>query len=178
VSDLGADVLEMTVRLAAAGDEVAFARIVAAHRDEMVRVAFVVCGDRDLAQDAAQAALWIAWRRLPGLRDPDRLRPWLLKVTINEGRQLMRRRRRVALMELDETVASGAVSGSRDTLAEMDLARALAGLGAEDRAIVALRFVADLDSSEIGPIVGLSASGVRSRLARTLERLRRELADG
>jgi hypothetical protein len=42
-----------TVERAAAGDEGAFARIVATHRTEMVRVAYVVSGDWDLAQDAA-----------------------------------------------------------------------------------------------------------------------------
>ena len=178
MSGPNADVLASTVRLAAAGDEVAFARIVTAHRDEMVRVAYVVCGDRDLAQDAAQAALWIAWRKLPGLRDPGRLRPWLLKVTLNEGRQLVRRRRRVAVVELYEAVASESSSGLPLEIGEVDLANALAELSAEDRAIVALRYVADLDSAEIGPLVGLSASGVRSRLARVLERLRKDLGDG
>ena len=58
------------LQLAAAGDEMAFARIVAAHQPEMLRVAYVVTGDWGLADDAAQAALWIAWRKLPSLRDP------------------------------------------------------------------------------------------------------------
>ena len=62
-----------TVELAAAGDELAFARIVAAHQPEMIRVAYVVTGDWGTADDAAQAALWIAWRKLPSLRDPARL---------------------------------------------------------------------------------------------------------
>jgi hypothetical protein len=81
MNSLAPDVaIASTVQLAAAGDEVAFARIVAAHRAEMVRVAYVVCGDWDIAQDAAQAALWLAWRKLPSLRDPARLRPWLMSV--------------------------------------------------------------------------------------------------
>ena len=44
------------VAQAAAGDAVAFARIVEAHHDDMARVCFVVCGDQDMAQDAVQAA--------------------------------------------------------------------------------------------------------------------------
>ena len=59
---------------AAAGDAVAFARIVGAHHDDMARVCCVVCGDLELAQDAVQAAWPIAWRRLDTLRDPERLR--------------------------------------------------------------------------------------------------------
>ena len=101
MNGLASDVAITTVELAAAGDEVAFARIVAAHRAEMVRVAYVVCDDWDLAQDAAQAALWIAWRKLPSLREPDRLRPWLLAVTANEARAVMRHRRRHPVIELE-----------------------------------------------------------------------------
>jgi DNA-directed RNA polymerase specialized sigma24 family protein len=64
-----------TVERAVAGDEVAFARIVAAYHLDLVRVAFVSCGDEDLADDPAQAAWWIAWRKLFSHRDLDRLKP-------------------------------------------------------------------------------------------------------
>jgi RNA polymerase sigma factor (sigma-70 family) len=62
-------------------------------------------------------------------------------------------------------------------VADIDLARALANLEPEDRAILALRYVAGLNSSELGPAVGMSASGLRRRLARLLDRLRSELSD-
>jgi RNA polymerase sigma-70 factor (ECF subfamily) len=166
-----------TVHLAAAGDEVAFARIVAAHRAEMVRVAFVVCGDWDMAQDAAQAALWIAWRKLPSLHDPERLRPWLLAVVANEARAIVRKRRRHPVVELTlATDDPGDDPG--DGIGQVDLSNALHRLDPEDRALVALRYLADLDSGEIGSLTGRSASGVRTRLARVLDHLRKELDDG
>lgn len=74
-----------TVERAIAGDEVAFARIVGAYHLDLVRVAFVVCGDEGLAEDAAQASWWIAWRKLGSLRDPDRLKPWLVAIAANEA---------------------------------------------------------------------------------------------
>jgi DNA-directed RNA polymerase specialized sigma24 family protein len=64
-----------TVADAVAGDAMAFARIVRAHDDDMVRVCQVICGDPELAQDATQAAWPIVWRKLSTLRDVDRLRP-------------------------------------------------------------------------------------------------------
>jgi RNA polymerase sigma-70 factor, ECF subfamily len=170
-----------TVQLAAAGDEVAFARIVAAHRAEMVRVGYVVSGDWDLAQDAAQAALWIAWRKLPALRDPARLRPWLMSVAANEARAVLRRRGRHPVVELTiEADGFGEPGGGDpgDEIEQVDLTNALLHLGPEDRALVALRYLADLDSVEIGSLTGRSASGVRTRLARVLGRLRKELDGG
>ena len=167
-----------TVELAAAGDELAFGRIVAAHLPEMLRVAYVVTGDWGLADDAAQAALWIAWRKLPSLRDPARLRPWLLAVTANEARGILRHQRRHPVVELviaEEGRDAGGDPG--DAIGQVDLANALHGLGPEDRELVALRYLADLDSGEIASLTGRSASGVRTRLARALGRLREELDD-
>jgi len=167
-----------TVQLAAAGDEVAFARIVAAHRAEMVRVGFVVCGDWDMAQDAAQAALWIAWRKLPSLHEPERLRPWLLAVVANEARAIVRKRRRHPVVELMIATGDPIDDDPADGIGQVDLSNALHRLTPEDRALVALRYLADLDSTEIGSLTGRSASGVRTRLSRVLDRLRKELDDG
>jgi RNA polymerase sigma-70 factor, ECF subfamily len=166
-----------TVQLAAAGDEVAFARIVAAHRAEMVRVAYVVSGDWDLAQDAAQAALWIAWRKLPSLRDPTRLRPWLMAVAANEARAVLRQRGRHPVVELTIATDETSMGDPGDEIGQVDLANALHRLGPEDRALVALRYLVELDSAEIGSLTGRSASGVRTRLARVLDHLRKELGD-
>ena len=167
-----------TVQLAVAGDEVAFARIVADHRAEMVRVAFVVCGDWDMAQDAAQAALLIAWRKLPSLRDPDRLRPWLLSVVANEARAILRHQHRHPVVELAVLFDGQGDVDPSDDIGQVDLANAMHRLNADDRALVALRYLADLDSTEIAGLTGRSASGVRTRLARVLDRLRKELDDG
>jgi RNA polymerase sigma-70 factor (ECF subfamily) len=179
MSSLAPDVaMATTVQLAAAGDEVAFARIVAAHRAEMVRVAFVVCGDWDMAQDAAQAALWIAWRKLPSLHDPERLRPWLLSVVANEARGIVRHRRRHPVVELTIATDDPGDDDPGDEIGQVDLSNALHRLAPEDRALIALRYLADLDSTEIGSLTGRSPSGVRTRLSRVLDHLRKELDDG
>ena len=172
------DALGALVERAAAGDETAFARIVAAHHDDLSRVAFVVCRDVDLAQDAVQQAWSIAWRQLPRLRDPQRLRPWLVSIAANEARQLVRRNRRRNMVELSvapERDAAG--SEVADWGGSVDLRNALGRLSADDRALLAMRYVAGLDSTELSRYTGLSPSGTRARLARLLGGLRQELQD-
>src|SRR5262245_59608631 len=95
-----ADLVDALVARAASGDEVAFARIVAAHHSHMARVSFIVCRDVELAQEAAHAAWPVAWRKLCTVRDPAKLRPWLLAIAANEARALARRRGRRALREI------------------------------------------------------------------------------
>ena len=149
----------------------------------MARVCFVVCRDTDLAQEATQAAWPIAWRKLDSIRDPDRLRPWLVSIAVNEARQLMRQRGRRALREIAIDPMhrrAGRAPGNWDPAehaAEIDLANAMARLSLDDRAMVAMRYVAGLTSTEIGVAIGMSAGGVRTRLARLLGRLREDLGD-
>jgi RNA polymerase sigma-70 factor (ECF subfamily) len=170
-----AEAIEAIIERAIAGDEVAFARIVAAHNDDMARIAYLVSGSLDVAEDAVQAAWAIAWRRLGSLREPTRLRPWLMSVAANEARQLGRGNRSRRVREL--AVGSGRQSANTDHAALIDLANALAALDDGDRTLIGLRYIAGLDSAEIGIEFGLSASGVRVRLHRLMTRLRQELRD-
>jgi RNA polymerase sigma-70 factor (ECF subfamily) len=166
-----------TVADAAAGDADALARIVGAYHDDMARIAFVICGNQDLAQDAVQAAWPHAWKKLGTLRDPERLRPWLMSVSANEARQLVRRQRRHVVVEIDVADTGSVRHDPGADPALIDLATAMRRLEPEDRALLALRYVADFDATEIGRALGMSASGVRSRLSRLVARLRSELED-
>jgi len=167
-----------TLSDAASGDALALARIVEAYHDDMARLCFVICSDQDMAQEAVQAAWSIAWRKLGTVRDPSRLRPWLVSIAVNEARQLSRRRRRGRVLEI--AVASDPSANSADPAAltgDIDLRNALARLKPDDRALIALRYVAGFDSAELGSALGISPSATRARLARLLGRLRTELGD-
>jgi RNA polymerase sigma-70 factor (ECF subfamily) len=160
---------------AVAGDESAFARIVAAHHSDMARIAFFVCGDLDVAEEAEQAAWAVAYHRLKDLRDPERLRPWLMSVAANEARQIARSRRRRTVREL--AIADPTRPRDVDHAAMIDLADAVGRLDAKDRAIVGLRFIGGFESAEIGRALGMTASAVRVRLHRCLKQLRKDLGD-
>lgn len=170
------------VRLAADGDEVAFARLVAEHHAAMARVTYVITGDAETTKDACQAAWAIAWRRLNGLRDPGQVRAWLVAIAANEARQALRRRRRRSVREIrvetDEDLPSAAASADIDRIDRVDMANLLAGLGSEERTLIAMRYALGMSSEEIGVAVGASAGTVRVRLSRLMSRLRRELVDG
>lgn len=163
---------------AAAGDEAAFARIVATYHGDMVRVAYGICGEADLALDAVQAAWMIAWRKLRTVREPEHLRSWLVAVAANEARHVVRRRRRGSVVELDLDPPAAVTPDPADDISRVDLVNALRHLSPDERSLLAMRFGAGLDSSEIAPLLGISASGVRARLLRLMGRLRKELDGG
>lgn len=167
------------VAAAAAGDEAAFAAIVGAHHEDMRRVCVVIVGSEDVADDAVEAAWSIAWRRLGSLRDPARLRPWLVSIAVNEARQLIRARRRRAMLEItvDELDDAMGHDSTPEAIGAIDLRAALSKLDPDDRALLAMRYIAGFDATELGFATGRSPSGTRARLGRLIHRLEKELRD-
>jgi RNA polymerase sigma-70 factor, ECF subfamily len=152
-------------------DRAAFEALVLRHHADLVRVAFAVCGDPDLAREAAQSAWLAAWRNRGGLRDEMRARGWLVAIAANEARRLVRRERQRGRLErgADAPPAAGAASP------DPDLAAALQRLGPDDRALIAMRFGLGMAAPEIALAIGGTASGIRGRLSRLVARLREDL---
>jgi RNA polymerase sigma-70 factor (ECF subfamily) len=170
------------VQAAATGDESAFTELVSRHHRDMLRVAYVICREPALAEDAAQAAWAIAWRRISDVRDPTQIRGWLVAVAANEARRMMRTRRpiinEISVGDIElQRVPDVRSDPLGDSIASSDLRRVLESLDPTDRALIALRYVAELSSDEIGRALGMSPSGARGRLSRLLLRLRGELRD-
>jgi RNA polymerase sigma factor (sigma-70 family) len=116
------------------------------------------------------------------VKDPDQIRNWLVAVAANEARRIVRSRRgTVREISVGDTALEAVPDYRSDPLADSivssDLRRVLESLDPTDRALIALRYVAELSSDEIGRALGLSPSGARGRLSRLLLRLRGELAD-
>jgi DNA-directed RNA polymerase specialized sigma24 family protein len=162
---------------AAKGDEVAFRRIIVDHHEDMRRVAAYVAGDHAIGEEATQAAWLIAWQRIGSVRDEASLRPWLVSVAANEAKRILRQQRRRASFEGAAGVRAGGVDPATGVDA-MDLYAAMARLDPDDRALLAMRYIAGFDSTELARATGISPSGTRSRIERALKRLRKELEHG
>jgi RNA polymerase sigma-70 factor, ECF subfamily len=153
----------------------------------MARVATALVGASD-AEDAAQEALVRAWNGWPELREPAAARAWLLRITVNvcrnwaEGHFGTHRR---ATESLDAGMRTGALSrtpsGELGTVGHadaLDLRRAIADLDDDLRYVVALRFYAGMDATEIGTLMDAPPATIRTRLRRALALLRSRLAVG
>ena len=164
------------VESAAEGDEVAFGRIVAAYHEQMYCICVVVCRDRSLAEEAVQSAWSSIWQRLDSLREPEKLRPWVVAVAVNEAKSLLRKRRRRSEHEVrvDTSDKPGGIDPATG-VAGIDLRDAMRRLDPDDRALLTMRYVLGFDATELSHAIGISPSGTRTRLERLLERLRREL---
>ena len=164
------------VRRAAHGDVAAFARLVRIHNESMTQVAFAVVSDCDGAMLATEAAWLQAWSSLGPRRSAEGLEAWLASLVAAQAVRVARHDRGDgpdARPRADRRVDSHAVDHPADGPLEMALAR----LHPDDRALLALCYVARL--STVGSMTVRWRSGPpRLRLARLTAKLAGVLEPG
>jgi len=170
------------IAAAKAGDQRAYAELLARHQAVAFRAAYLVTGSATDAEDATQEACVKAWLALGRFRSAAPFRPWLVRIAINEARN--RRRgagRRVALalrLSPDPADLGSAPSAETEALARADRARLASALGElreADQLVIAARYFLGLSEAETAIALRLPRGTVKSRLSRALGRLHRQL---
>lgn len=153
-----------------------FAVVYAEHRDAVLRLAMLLCGDRELAEDVtadAFARTWPRWER----GDVDDVGAYLRRAAVNGLRSQWRRRglRR----DREQRRVSGDDRGTLDApQAVVDRDAVLAAvrrLPERQRAAVVLRFYEDRPTHDIAAVLGVTESSVRTLLQRASRALEQEL---
>jgi RNA polymerase sigma-70 factor (sigma-E family) len=151
-------------------DDEDFAEYVTANGDRLLRLAYLMTGDRVAAQDAVQAVLGralLSWRRIAN-DNPD---AYLRRAILNERTSVWRRwGRREVTSDVVPVRHSDDHSGRADRRA--DLMAALRKLPPGQRAVIALRYLEDLPDEAVADIVQCSPATVRSQAFRGLAKLR------
>lgn len=147
-----------------------FRQFVTEQSPALLRLAYLLCGDRAGAEDLLQNALLRAYRRWNGISHPEQyLRRVLVTVATDEGRRAYRRH------ELTNAGPPEAID-AHDPIGQADdrdrLRVALRSLPPGQRAAVVLRHWLDLDPATTAHLLGCSPATVRSQSARGLEKLR------
>jgi RNA polymerase sigma factor (sigma-70 family) len=140
--------------------------------DRAYRLAGLILGDGHEAEDAVQDALAVAWQSFDRLRQADRFGAWFDRILVNNCRDRMRRRRIVRFIPIEG--ATEPVGGD-PFQALIDRDAILGGLGEltpDERAVIVLRFWADLPLEGIAERMDWPLGTVKSRLHRALARLR------
>jgi RNA polymerase sigma-70 factor (sigma-E family) len=139
-------------------------RVYREERTALLRLAYLLTGSSDLAEDIVQTAFAAGWGRWDALDDPV---AYLRRVVVNQAKDAHRRRyRRRPGPEPEPVTGEPAID---ETWAE------LRRLPPRQRAVVVLRFYEDLPLTEIAVLLDRPAGTVRSDLHRALDHLRRTL---
>jgi RNA polymerase sigma-70 factor, ECF subfamily len=170
------------LRRAQTGDRDAFSSIVISHQSAALRLATIICGDSTEAFDIVQDSFVRAYRALPSVRDSTSLRSWILRIVANQAKNSRRSRwrreqrhgRHAALLP---TSTAAADDTALDEVTAQRLLAAVSRLSDRDRDILACRYFADMTEVQTSEVLGIARGTVKSRTARALGRLRRDLGN-
>jgi RNA polymerase sigma-70 factor (ECF subfamily) len=124
--------------------------------------------DEDVA-DAIQETILKAYKGIIKLREPAYFRTWLIRILINECRQLIRKNGKVIPMK--HIVERADPSNRIEAASQLELYDLLGGLDVEHKEVVILHYLEDFSVKDITQALGISESAVKSRLYRARAKL-------
>ena len=163
--------------LAREGSREAFGRLYGQYKDKLYRYALYRLGNPDDAEDAVSECVLAAWQGLPRLKNDGAFGAWIFRILhrccirrISEDVSL---RDNVARIHNETYAEDGSpAQAGNDPGLSLELKEALGLLSEEEREIVLLSVIGGLTSREISEITSLTPGAVRSKLSRSLARMR------
>lgn len=168
------------VERAMAGDHDAFQELARVEIRRLFVVARLILRDDSRSEEATQEALMAAWRRLPGLRDPDRFGPWLHRLLVNACyREARRTRRRQSIEVHIDPIVLSAATGPLDRVADLtnrdQIERGFRRLDVDQRTVLVMHYYLGFTLDEAAEVLGIRPGTIRSRLHRAIEAMRAAL---
>jgi len=165
-----------------------FSAVVTAHRPQIFRFLLASTRDVDLAETLTQECFLKAHRHWAGFRGESTAMTWLMRIAINLQKDHWRNRRMqfwrhahtnsVDIDEAGEWLPSNESSAEQKVLAHERVTqvwKAVENLSERQRTVFLLRFVEELELSEIARATGLNEGTVKAHLSRALAKVRSEL---
>ena len=172
-----------------AGDTDLFYELVQPYQRHVYLTALAIVGNPTDAEDVAQDAVVKAFSKLSQFRGEARFSTWLIRITVNAAKGLLRRARIVRFESLESRTDDGDIKVvemedwreipsealDRSELRQM-LSKALRGLRPRLRQIIVLRDILQLSVSETASVLGITPANVKVRLLRARLAMRDALA--
>lgn len=157
------------IKMAKKGDKQAFCDLYMQYNNRLYRYAILKLGNPEDARDAVSECIVQAYEGIAGLKNENAFNAWIFKIMYRVCCQIITQQS-ARRNEMDIEYANlGEYSISYEST---ELAEALASLTKEDKDIVLLSAVAGYNSKEIGAMLGMKPTNVRSRLSRALAKMR------
>jgi RNA polymerase sigma-70 factor (ECF subfamily) len=144
-------------------------------KENHYRLAYSYVKNAEDALDVVQESIYKALSAKNSLKDTAYLKTWFYRIIVNTALDFLRRRKKLDVAE--EDILINLDGGTLDHYQDIDLKRALDALPTDCRSIIIFRYFEDLRIEEIAEILGENVNTIKTRLYRTLKRLRLEMDD-
>ena len=175
-----AEIEALLIVKAQAGDRDAFGELVRYHHPGVVNVVYRMCGDVELAEDAAQDAFIQAWLHLPSFQRGTSLRNWIYRIAVNAALDVLRRDPKMPVLDIETLSMPDSSAAPETVLLQKERAhivqRAILSLTEANRSVLILREYGELSYQEIAATLNIPLGTVMSRLNYARDRLKELLA--
>jgi RNA polymerase sigma-70 factor (ECF subfamily) len=176
------------VKLSRGGDRRAFAELVDLYKDKIFHLAFRMLGNRQEAEDAVQETFLRVFMNLERYDEAQKFSTWIFRIATNLCIDRLRRRKSVYSLDADMPDGEGAdwyslLPGHEPTPEDRmvvsetqeQVRKAIDGLPEKYKAVVILRYLHDMSLQEIGEVLDMPVTTVKTRVHRGREFLRKKL---
>ena len=161
------------------GDRNAFSELVHTHSQGVLNVVYRMCGNGDLAEDAAQEAFIQAWLRMSSYKEKASFRSWLYRIAVNAAIDMLRKEKRILPNTIEDLNLSDSRPGPEAMLASSErtelIREAVLTLPNASRAVLVLREYEGLSYQEIAESLEIPMGTVMSRLSYARKLLKEKL---
>lgn len=151
------------------GDRNAFSELVRLHAQGVLNVIHRMCGDVQLAEDAAQETFIRAWQNLSSYRPQTSLRNWLYRIAVNVGTDMLRKEKRILPDAIEDLHLTDGRPGLESLVSQQErtalVQEAILSLPDASRAVLVLREYEGLSYQEISSTLDIPVGTVMSRLS-------------
>jgi RNA polymerase sigma-70 factor (ECF subfamily) len=179
---------QQLVNLAKQGDREAFDELIRRHRSRCVNLAASILRNHGEGEEEAQNACWKAFEHIDQFHGEAEFSTWLLRIVENQCLMLIRQRRRVRVVQLDNANPEGGngpiqvPTSDADPEGELGKRQVLHVLNTEIRRIppllrkvIMMRDVEELPMHDLAARLGITVPAAKSRLLRAREELRKRM---
>ncbi len=159
------DTMENLIKRAKAGDPDAFTELMQSHMQAMYKTARAILHNEEDCADAISETILICWQKLSQLKVNAFFKTWMIRILINECNDIIRTNRNLTFLE---EIPEPEVEATEITKVQRNLEfqEALSTLDEKYRLIIVLYYVDGLKVKEIGQLLKMEESTIRTRLAR------------
>jgi RNA polymerase sigma-70 factor (ECF subfamily) len=156
------------VAQAQSGDRNAFNELVRVHAQGVMNVIYRMCGDAQIAEDAAQETFIQAWLHLASYRPQGSLRSWLYRIAVNAATDMLRKEKRILPNALEDLQLQDPQLGPEALFFQTErttlVKKAILALPEASRVVLVLREYEGMSYHEIANILNIPLGTVMSRL--------------
>jgi len=150
------------------GNRNAFGELVSIHSQGVINVIYRMCGDAQVAEEAAQEAFVQAWLHLASYRPQTSIRNWLYRIAVNAATDMFRKEKRILPNAIEDLPLRDSRPGPEASVSQLErialIQKAILSLPDASRAVLVLREYEEMSYHEIAETLDIPLGTVMSRL--------------